>query len=76
VIAAPRFDALIRHQANMADAATVELCHPLAHLEAMRHFSPSEGLVRIDAENNLILVHGAVPGPIGGYVMIKETNKL
>lgn len=33
-------------------------------------------LVRIDAENNLILVHGAVPGPIGGYVMIKETNKL
>lgn len=33
-------------------------------------------LVRIDAENNLILVYGAVPGPIGGYVMIKETNKL
>lgn len=33
-------------------------------------------LVRIDAENNLILVYGAVPGPIGGYLMIKETNKL
>lgn len=33
-------------------------------------------LVRIDAESNLILVYGAVPGPIGGYVMIKETNKL
>jgi large subunit ribosomal protein L3 len=33
-------------------------------------------LVRIDADNHLILVHGAVPGPIGGYVMIKETNKL
>jgi large subunit ribosomal protein L3 len=33
-------------------------------------------LVRIDAENNLVLVLGAVPGPIGGYVMIKETNKL
>ena len=29
----------------------------------------------IDAENNLLLVHGAVPGPNGGYVMISETNK-
>ena len=33
-------------------------------------------LVKIDAENNLLLVYGAVPGPNGGYVMIKETNKL
>ena len=33
-------------------------------------------LTRVDAENNLLLVHGAVPGPNGGYVMIKITNKL
>ena len=33
-------------------------------------------LVRIDAENNLLLVEGAVPGPNGGYVIIKATNKL
>ncbi len=33
-------------------------------------------LVRIDAENNLLIVGGAVPGPIGGYVMIQQTNKL
>ncbi len=33
-------------------------------------------LVRVDSENNLLLVRGAVPGPNGGYVMIKETNKL
>jgi len=33
-------------------------------------------LVRIDAEHNLLLVHGAVPGPNGGYVVIQETNKL
>jgi large subunit ribosomal protein L3 len=32
-------------------------------------------LVRIDAENNLLLVNGAVPGPNGGYVIIRETNK-
>lgn len=30
----------------------------------------------VDKENNLILVNGAVPGPNGGYVMIRETNKL
>ena len=29
-------------------------------------------LVRVDAENNLLLVHGAVPGPNGGYVIIHK----
>jgi len=31
-------------------------------------------LVRIDAENNLLLVRGAVPGPNGGYVVVRQTN--
>ncbi len=33
-------------------------------------------VVRIDAEQNLVLVRGAVPGPNGGYIIIRETNKL
>jgi len=33
-------------------------------------------LVRIDTENNLLLIYGAVPGPNGGYVIIRETNKV
>ncbi len=33
-------------------------------------------VVRVDNDNNLLLVRGAVPGPNGGYVMIKQTNKL
>jgi large subunit ribosomal protein L3 len=33
-------------------------------------------LVRVDAEQNLILIRGAVPGPNGGYVVIKQTNKM
>jgi len=33
-------------------------------------------VVGVDAEKNLLLVRGAVPGPRGGYVVIKETNKL
>ena len=32
-------------------------------------------LHRIDAENNLLLVEGAVPGANGGYLIIQETNK-
>lgn len=33
-------------------------------------------LVKIDLENNLLLVHGPVPGPAGGYVVVRETNKV
>ncbi|HEY7313759.1 MAG TPA: 50S ribosomal protein L3 [Gemmataceae bacterium] len=32
-------------------------------------------IVRIDAENNLVLVEGAVPGPNGGLISIRPTNK-
>jgi large subunit ribosomal protein L3 len=33
-------------------------------------------VVRVDVENQLLLVYGAVPGPNGGYVIVRETNKL
>ena len=32
-------------------------------------------VVRIDADNNLVLVRGAVPGPNGGLVLVRPTNK-
>ncbi|MBI3861301.1 MAG: 50S ribosomal protein L3 [Planctomycetia bacterium] len=32
-------------------------------------------VVRIDEPNNVILVYGAVPGPDGGYIMIRQTKK-
>lgn len=32
-------------------------------------------LVKIDAENNLLLVMGAIPGPNGGLVNVRPTNK-
>ena len=32
-------------------------------------------IVRVDAENNLLLVKGAVPGPKKSLVTIKETVK-
>lgn len=33
-------------------------------------------VVRVDAENHLLLLKGAVPGPNGGFVEIRRTNKL
>ncbi|MCE5268004.1 MAG: 50S ribosomal protein L3 [Planctomycetaceae bacterium] len=33
-------------------------------------------VVGVDVENNLLILRGAVPGPNGGYVIIRETNKL
>ncbi len=38
----------------------------------MRHLS----VVRIDTENNLILLKGSVPGPNGGTVVLRHTTKL
>ena len=32
-------------------------------------------IIRIDSENNIVLVRGAVPGPNGRLVMIRPTNK-
>jgi large subunit ribosomal protein L3 len=32
-------------------------------------------VVRVDGENNLVLVRGAVPGPNGGLVMIRPTKR-
>jgi large subunit ribosomal protein L3 len=33
-------------------------------------------VVRVDAAHDVLLVRGAVPGPAGGYVIIRESNKL
>jgi large subunit ribosomal protein L3 len=34
----------------------------------------NQKVVKVDVENNLLLINGAVPGPVGGYVVIRETN--
>lgn len=36
----------------------------------------NQRLVQIDAEQNLLVIRGAVPGPNGGYVVVKQTNKV
>ncbi len=36
----------------------------------------NQKVVKIDAENNLLLLRGAVPGPNGGFVIVRQTNML
>ena len=36
----------------------------------------NQKLVKVDPENNLLLIRGAIPGPNGGFVVIQETNKV
>jgi large subunit ribosomal protein L3 len=33
-------------------------------------------VVRVDPTNNLLLLYGAVPGPNGGFVTVRQTNKV
>jgi large subunit ribosomal protein L3 len=42
---------------------------------ASRVTSRNLRVVKLDADNHLLLVQGAVPGPNGGFVMVRPTNK-
>ncbi len=42
----------------------------------VRFTSRNLKVVRVDLEHNLLLVRGAIPGPNGGYVIVRQTNKL
>jgi large subunit ribosomal protein L3 len=33
-------------------------------------------VVRVDKDHNLLLVRGAVPGPNGGFLIVRQTNKV
>jgi large subunit ribosomal protein L3 len=46
------------------------------HYGAARTTARNLKVVQVDVENNLLLVRGAVPGPNGGYVVVRQTNKL
>ena len=45
------------------------------HLGAERVTVQNLDIVKVDAENNLIAIRGAIPGPKGGYVVIADAKK-
>jgi len=45
------------------------------HMGAERVTTQNLEIVRVDAERNLLLIKGAVPGSIGGNVIVKPAVK-
>ena len=52
-LGAPEFSALVRAEAPAAAVESIELCHPMDYIEAIRAATPETGLVRIDADTLL-----------------------
>jgi large subunit ribosomal protein L3 len=46
------------------------------HMGDVRVTSKNHKLVAIDEENNLLVVKGAIPGPAGGYCIVKKAKSL
>lgn len=44
------------------------------HMGHVRRTSRNQELVRVDKENHLLLVKGSVPGPNGGYVVVRQAK--
>jgi large subunit ribosomal protein L3 len=41
----------------------------------VKRTSQNQKLVRVDKENNLLLVKGSVPGPNGGFLVVRQAKK-
>lgn len=52
-LAHERFDALVRHDAPMADLDTVALCHSNEYIDELRHISPKEGMIYLDGDTSM-----------------------
>jgi len=45
------------------------------HLGAARITVQNIQVARVDQENNLLYLHGAVPGPNGGYLVVEKSGR-
>jgi large subunit ribosomal protein L3 len=49
--------------------------HFPGHMGNARVTAKNLKIVKVDADENLLLVHGSVPGPPGTYILIRKTRK-
>ena len=63
------------HASNRGSGRPKQGKRMAGHYGAARNTARNLHLVSIDAENNLLLVRGAVPGPNGGLVLVRPTKK-
>jgi acetoin utilization deacetylase AcuC-like enzyme len=71
---AETFQMLAREQAPMAEAELVALAHPMDYVEAIREASPSEGMVRLDADTSMSpgTFEAALRGAGGAVLAVDE----
>ncbi|MEW6249396.1 MAG: 50S ribosomal protein L3 [Planctomycetota bacterium] len=49
--------------------------HMAGHMGHVRRTAQRQELIGVDAEHNLLLIKGAVPGPSGGYLIVRKSKK-
>ncbi len=52
-LADPKYDALKREEAPLANEADIALCHPRAHVEAVKDTTPEEGFAQLDPDTHM-----------------------
>lgn len=63
------------HAQNRGHSGAVKKGKRMAgHMGAVRCTSRCQPLVSVDAENNILLIQGSVPGPKGGYVVVRKSK--
>jgi acetoin utilization deacetylase AcuC-like enzyme len=69
-----RFQTLAREQAPRAPLEVVALCHPMEYVDAIRNASPSEGMVRLDADTSMSpgTLEAALRAVGGGMLAVDE----
>ena len=61
--------------ANSTPSRVFKNKHMAGHYGVEKVTIQNLSVVRVDAERNLLLVRGAVPGPNGGYLVIRDSVK-
>ncbi len=49
--------------------------HMAGHMGSVRRTSSSLRLIKVDAEHDLMVIRGSIPGPNGSLVMIRQSKK-
>jgi large subunit ribosomal protein L3 len=63
------------HAQNRGHSGAVKKGKRMAgHMGHVRATARCQALVDVDIENNLLLIRGSIPGPAGGYVIVRKAK--
>lgn len=63
------------HAQNRGTSGAVKKGKRMAgHMGDVRQTARCQELVGVDAQNNLLVIRGTIPGPTGGYVLVRKSK--